>query len=202
MDDIFERMVVTEPITPVFTPSPTKNESRKPWLKLHRQLLTRFFIGIALITAISVAGMFLYSSPQAPQPLPSDPVPLRLRQAVNFSVYYPAPSKLPVGYRLDTSSFTGSAQAIVYVVRYSNQKLTFTVQQKPSESDIQDFYHTHLPLHTTVSTRLGEAAIGAIGSQTVVSLPTKSSAWLLVTGPPNVDKGELTQILESLIPAV
>lgn len=126
------------------------------------------------------------------------PVPLSIRQEVNFTVYYPVQSKLPTGYTLDTNSFTGDNNVVVYVVRYGNQKLTFSVEQKPSNSDIQAFYAQHMPLHSTVSSPAGTAAIGSINNQTVVSLPTKTNAWLLITCPLNVNSQQLDQVIRSL----
>ena len=154
--------------------------------------------GIVLIAALSLAAVVSFHHFRQSKP-PPDPVPLAIRQSVGFSVYYPDPAKLPAGYRLDMQSFSNNSLVVVYDVTYSgNQRLVFSVQQKPAATAIQNFTAKRLPLHLTVTTGIGTAAIGVIGTQTVVSLPTSGNAWLLVTGPLNTDQGKLSQVLQAL----
>lgn len=158
-------------------------------------------IASLLLILIGVGVFFYHSSKKHPTVI--DPVPLSIRQTAKFPIYYPDQSKLPADYHLDTASFTASKLVVVYKVNYDNgkQKLVFSVEQKPSSSDIQDFYKTHLPLSSTIDTPIGTATIGAIGQRTVVSLPTTSNAWLLITGPPKIDAAQLKQVLLSLTAA-
>jgi len=156
-------------------------------------------IGITLLALLIFAAIFSYHHIFNRTPVGFNPVPLAIRRSVRFPVYYPNPAQLPAGYRLDTASFTSSSLVVVYDVDYGHgQKLAFSVQQKPSRTAIQAFYANHLPLHTTISTAAGTATIGAIGSQTIASLPTNSQTWLIIAGPLNINQQQLSQVLHSI----
>lgn len=156
-------------------------------------------IGIALIAGIGWAAIIAYHHFGNHKRLPPDPVPLAIRQSVNFDIYYPDPAKLPAGYHLDTRSFSSNNLAVVYRVNYGNgQKLVFSDQEKPSDGDIQQFYAKHMPLHINVSTSVGTAAIGIIGTKAVASLPTNSNSWLLVTAPSNFDSNVFARVLRTI----
>jgi len=55
-----------------------------------------------------------------------------------------------------------------------------------------------MPLHTTLNTNVGVATIGALNNQSVVSLPTNTNAWLLITAPGNTNQDNLKTIIKSL----
>ena len=129
----------------------------------------------------------------------TDPVPTSVRRSVSFNIYYPVQSRLPAGYILNTSSFTSNKLAVVYEVSAPNQqKLVFSLQQKPSTTDLQVFNSKYLPLHLTVTTGVGVAAIGVLNQKTLVSLPTNSNAWILITAPINTNQDQLSQVLNAL----
>jgi hypothetical protein len=175
--------------------------SIKQTLRTYRQALYTLMTILAIVV-IGLSMSFLYNHLVRRQSAKFDPVPLAIRSSVNFTVYYPDPGKLPAGYTLNTQSFSGSGVAVVYNVDYSgNQKLVFSVQEKPSSTAIQTFYANHLPLHTNVSTSVGTAAVGAIGSQAVVSLPTNGDAWIIVTTPSNINQSQLRQVLQAITKA-
>lgn len=158
-----------------------------------------FIAGIILIVGVIWGGNLLYHRLSTHSQLSSDPVPLTIRQDVGFSVYYPNPSKLPDGYTLDVHSFTNGNQVVEYTVSSpNNQKLVFSVQPKPSDTEIQSFHKKNLPLHTTVTTPVGAAIVGAISHQAVASLPTSGDAWVIITAPANIDQGELSQVLQAI----
>src|SRR5262249_43557189 len=90
-------------------------------------------------------------------------------------------------------------QAIGYAVNYgSNQKLIFTIQVKPSDDEISDFYKDSIPLHINVDTSVGKAAIGVANNQTIVSLPTKDQSWVLIAAPTDVNQDQLKQVANSI----
>ena len=126
-----------------------------------------------------------------------DPVPKSVQSAVSFEVYYPDQSKLPIGYTLEVHSFSASTQAVVYVIRNNlGQNLNVSVQSLPSAAQMSYFNTSIIPLHTSVNTSIGTALIGAINSQTVVSLPVNKS-WILITAPGNINQSKLEQVIES-----
>lgn len=169
-----------------------------------KHTLNLFKWGIYIILGIVVIGILGWTVVLGGHRIgghtsPISPVPLSISKSVNFSVYYPVQSELPSGYTLDTRSFTSNELAVVYKVAYGHgQNLVFSVQKKPSKADIQGFYAKHLPLHNNVVTGVGAAAIGAISTQTLVSLPTTGNAWLLMTGPASVNQPQLKRVLQSI----
>ena len=131
-----------------------------------------------------------------------NPVPASIRESANFNVYYPNPNQLPLGYVLDTTSFESNNQAVLYTVSFgNNQHLIFTVQKKPSTSEIQGFYRVHLPLTISFKTNVGTAQIGVINNESIVSLPTNTNAWILMTAPLNANQAAIKQVLQSMTDA-
>lgn len=173
-------------------------EQIKRTIKILKRIIYGF-ISIILIAAIGWFAVYSYRHILVSKPAVQDPVPLSIRQGVGFSIYYPNSNKLPSGYVLDTVSFSSNGVAVLYDVDYGkDKKLHFSVQQKPSNAAIQDFYAKHIPLHTSITTSVGIAAVGAIGSQTVISLPTNGNAWVIITGPMSLDHEQLSQVLNSI----
>lgn len=150
---------------------------------------------VMLIVAGGVAGIWAYDHRS------DSLVPKVVRGKIDFPIYYPDPAKLPAGFVLDSSSFKSvSPEAVLYIVNYgTNKKLVFTVQKKPSDSELDNFNKQYIPIHRQVSTSVGTATIGAIGNQTVVSLPTKDSSWILMTGAPDMyNTSNLAQVLKAI----
>ena len=157
------------------------------------------FIVVIIITIFSlllVSYVYLYFKNNNTLPLP---IAKDTASLLGYDIYYPNQNLLPNGYVLNKNSFNENSQAIVYSVNYgNNSKIVFTNQLKPSESQIQEFYAKHMPLHSTLQTNIGTATIGAINGQTVVSLPTNTNAWILMTAPSNINQDELKQVLKSI----
>jgi hypothetical protein len=168
--------------------------------QLKKRKLPRLRTIILIVIAIGLAGsasalilMILLRPP--------DPIPAIIRRDLPFSLYYPSQSKMPKGYKLAISSFRllQAQKVLLYTVNGPNNlELIFSVEQAPSAQDIQGFYTSHMPLHITVSTNVGTAAIGAIDDKTVASLPAKGNSWILVSAPKNVSEPDLSQIMNSL----
>lgn len=129
-------------------------------------------------------------------------VPKKIRKSVNFSVYYPA--SMPSGYMLDTNSFRlAEAGVVLFSVTNSNSKdIVFSEQQQPSNTEIDKFISSYLPLNSTVQLPLGMARVGAYGSapniRTVLSLPIYNGPWLIVTAPSEINQADLVKITDSL----
>jgi hypothetical protein len=105
---------------------------------------------------------------------------------------------------LDLSSFSSPQQGtILYSVKYdTNKKIIFSIQAKPSDSEIQNFYTNYIPLRNHLKISLGNVEIGAYGTsdnlKTVASLPTNDGSWLIATAPPDINQNQLEQVLNSL----
>lgn len=142
-------------------------------------------------------GMWLYLHRSV------SPVPKSIQKSVSFPIYYPEQAKLPAGYNLDLRSFKNPVpNGISYIVRYSNgNKLVFSLQEKPSDSELQSFNANYIPLRNEVHTNIGLAEIGAYSKQgkveTLVSLPTNSPTWIIITAPYNINQDQLKEILKS-----
>jgi hypothetical protein len=125
-------------------------------------------------------------------------VPQAIQRSINFPIYYPVQAKLPNGYELIKNSFTTPASDVVlYTVKYPAGKFIFSQQQRPSSNDIANFESQRIPIHYTMATPIGQAAVGVIGGQTIISLPT-SNSWLLITGPQLARQKDILAVLNSL----
>lgn len=157
----------------------------------------------SLLVIAAAAGLYLRpksQSPAAAQPI----VPADIAAKVSFPVYYPDPKKLPAGYTLDRSSFGSPVKnGVNYKVSYGNGKsLVFSIQMKPSDSQLQTFNSSYIPLRIDYQTSAGQAEIGAYNNhgtiETLVSLPTPTNAWIIITGPQDTDQTNLKQVLKAL----
>ena len=148
---------------------------------------------VVVLAAAAAAWMFLGQDG-------SSPVPKNIQKQVSFPIYYPDPKKLPSGYHLDTSSFTNNKSAVLYAIKYAGgqQKVVISVQPKPSGDIVTNFNSQTLALHTTYQTPIGTATIGAIGTNSIVSLPTKDNDWIILTAPSNINQSHLRQVLSLL----
>jgi hypothetical protein len=157
---------------------------------LKRLSRTHLLFSIIILIVIIAVGLKLF--------IPAyDPVPNSVQLAVNFQIYYPDQSKLPIGYTLEVHSFSASNQAVVYAIRNNlGQTLSVSVQSRPSAAQMSYFNTSIIALHTSLNTSIGTALIGAINSQTVVSLPVNKS-WILITAPGDISQSKLKQVIES-----
>jgi len=156
-----------------------------------------------IVVVILATTMILYHLKQRH----ISPVPQSIAQSVDFPIYYPVQSRLPSGFTLDPGSFKQPIPTgINYTVTYGNQAtedLVFSLQPKPSDSALQKFDASYIPLHNSYQTSIGQAYIGAYNTkqvtETLVSLPVDSSdTWIIVTAPYNINQGQLKQVLSSL----
>lgn len=177
----------TDPVTSVAA-------NRSKW-RLPRPLLVT-----GLLVAIVMAGGITFFVQRMAN---GSPVSSDVQKAVTFPVYYPRQSKLPVGYQLDDTSFRlADTGVVIYSVQVRGQQLVFSEQQTPEGSVIDKFTSSYIPLHNTITTDRGKAAIGAAGQgsnlKTIVSLPITHGPWLIITAPANTKQSDVQQILQSL----
>jgi hypothetical protein len=129
----------------------------------------------------------------------TSPISEVIKKQVKFDVYYPDPTKIPAGYSVDYSDISVTPQALIYTINGpALLKLFVSEQTKPPEVQLHYFYTNQMQLHTDVKTNVGTAAVGAIRAQTVVSLPTNTNTWLLISANHSETAASLRQILVSL----
>jgi len=132
------------------------------------------------------------------------PVPKMVIKAVNYPIYYPDQKKLPSGYMLNINSFKNPvANGAYYTVTYNTGKqIIFSLQEKPSDRDLEAFINNYIVLHNDYQTSSGLAKIGAYNNhgvlETLISLPTNDKTWLIITAPPDINQNQLKQVLSSL----
>jgi hypothetical protein len=155
---------------------------------------------IVLVLAGALAGAVVLSQQPKKTRGPISPVPASISHAVNFKVYYPDQSKLPVGYIFDKNSFANPVKnGISYSVNYGNgSKIVFSLQTKPSDNELQTFNGNFIPLRIDIQTPLGQAESGVYREKTLASLPITNGPWVVVTAPKDINQQQLKQILSSL----
>ena len=164
--------------------------------KTRRKLPKKIIIIIALVIVLGAGAIYYFVFTKS-DTLPY-PIDRQTALTLGYDIYYPNQQKLPTGYILNKNSFYDTDQTLIYTATNGKTKLVFSDQAKPTDAQIQQFYAKNIPLHTTLTTSIGTATIGAIKNQTVVSLPTKSNAWLLITAPGSINQGDLTTIVKSI----
>ena len=178
------------------------NGLRRLWRmsKLDKRALQNLGV-VMLVIVISALVVFIYQQVS----VAPNPVPLNVRSKLDFPIYYPVLSKLPKGYTLNLKSFSyPTKNVLVFSVDYaSNNKITFSEQKKPSATEIQAFYADYMPLRNNYQTPVGQAEISAYNNggstlETVVSLPTNTSTWIIITAPPNINQNQLDQVLSAI----
>lgn len=175
-------------------PKPSANKPKKSRKKLLFSLLT-------LVTILALAGGVwnLLHHASKPSQAETSPVPASIRQAVSFPIYFPNSKKLPAGYSFNSSSFSAGSGAVEFVIYNGQHKVVFTEQAQPSEQALQQFATSRIPLHNSVNTTNGTALVGAIGNNTIVSLPTSDNTWIIISAPVNINQTDLKTVLNSLI---
>jgi hypothetical protein len=164
------------------------HSKRKLWL-----------IVAGVLLAVLIAGLAAWRLSASDSPAPDS-----IQADSGSGVYYPNAAKLPAGYTFDSSSINQAADGvtILSVKGGSDKSVSISQQAQPDSDVIENFIKTYIPLHTTISTSLGQAEMGASGQssnlKTVVSLPVKDGPWLIITAPADVSQPELKQIIESL----
>jgi len=148
---------------------------------------------------IILIGLAIWSVTKQPGGTLPYPIPKSEAKQLGFDIYYPSQKQLPAGYTLNMRSFETTNQVLIYSVSYGvNQKIIFSDQVKPSNSQIQAFYTRDLPLNTTLQTSVGLATIGAVNLETVVSIPTNTNSWLIITSPGSIKQNLLDSVLKSI----
>jgi hypothetical protein len=164
------------------------HSKRKLWL-----------IVAGVLLAVLIAGLAAWRLSASDSPAPDS-----IQADSGSGVYYPNAAKLPAGYTFDSSSINQAADGvtILSVKGGSDKSVSISQQAQPDSDVIENFIKTYIPLHTTISTSLGQAEMGASGQssnlKTVVSLPVKDGPWLIITAPADISQPELKQIIESL----
>jgi hypothetical protein len=154
------------------------------------------YLLILILLGIAGWGLYLFLSHRT-----VSPVPKNIRQAVSFPIYYPDPKKLPASYTLDTKSFTAAPDknGVAYWINYySGKRLVFSVQPKPSDSELQNVNSNFIPIRIDYQTPVGQAEIGTYNNQTFVSLPIINGPWIVITAPADINHDHLKQILKSV----
>lgn len=171
--------------------APSHNQAATHTPPKKRRRLRVVLILFVLLLAAGAAGYWYKSN------MLSSPIPANIRASVNFPLIYP--TKLPSGYHLDNTSFSSSGGVVLYSAQNGpGNKIAFTVQQRPSGFDFNNFYKQGLTDPSTFDTSLGQAALGTANGRPLGSLLTDTS-WLLVSSASkSVQSDDLRLILNNL----
>ena len=175
-----------------------KFKLRRPSLKDINNNRGWYAIGVTIVIVFIAWLIALISSNSV------SPIPKSISSAVSYAVYYPANSRLPVGYSLDKSSIElVNPKVVILVVKYSgNNMVVFNEQANPGASVISQYQTNYIPIHTTVWTPLGNAILGAYNDghsiKTVASLPVTNGPWIIITAPSNINQTKLKEVLDSM----
>jgi hypothetical protein len=124
-----------------------------------------------------------------------NPIPERIRQSTNVSLYYPA--ELPEGYAIKKDSFSLTSSVVTYyAVNSSSDKIIFSIQALPDKPDLEDFNKRVLQNAVPVVSDVGDATIGELQGRTVGSIVTKYSWVLITTSSDSVPKTAITATIK------
>lgn len=173
--------------------------NRDESLKRSRKISRWFYVSLGLVFVAIITGVVLWFITRQPAGTLPYPIPTSQAMQLGFDIYYPSQKLLPKGYTLTKGSFVTSNQVLLYsVMGPNNQRLAFSDQAKPTADQLLSFINNNIPLNTTLNAKIGMANISAIKSKTVVSLPTNTNAWLIITGPSTINQSILDDVLKSI----
>jgi hypothetical protein len=180
----------------VITDQVPKGKTAAPKRRLRRPV---FLMGAVVVILLLGLIIFIQHRIKA-----DSSVPVEIQKAASFPIYYPEQAKLPSGYSLDNTSFRfAQPGVVVYALQKGSQQLVFSEEETPDGDVVNKFTSSYIPLHNTITTGLGKAAIGAAGQgsnlQTIVSLPITDGPWLIITAPAGSKQSDMQQILQSLV---
>ncbi len=172
-----------------------RDELLRPSRKISKWPYIVLGLGIVIIL-VGLSIWFVTKQPPGTLPYPISKAEVK---QLGFDIYYPSQKLLPRGYTLDKRSFVITNKVLIYSVSYgNNNKIIFSDQLKPTNTQIQSFYTKYLPLNTTLQTNAGLATIGAINLRSVVSVPTNSNAWIIAAAPGSINPQTLSKVAESI----
>ncbi len=159
----------------------------------HYQRFLKILGVLVLIAVLTLGTIFiLRSHSKAP-----DPIPVSVQKSVNFPVYYPDTTKLPVGFSLDKKTISAKGDVLIMSINYGSGQIIISEQILPPSNALQQFYSQRIPLRNNLTTSVGQAAISALNNETFVSLPT-AKTWIIITAPTNINQNQLKQVLQSI----
>lgn len=169
-------------------------------MKPSRKIKRWYFVvpGVAIVIIVIVGSVIWFATRQPSGTLPY-PIPKSEAKQLGFDIYYPSQKLLPAGYTLNAGSFDTTNQVLIYSVSYgANQKIIFSDQAKPNSNQILQFVNDNIPLNTSLETNVGLATIGAIKTRAVISMPSNTDTWLIITAPGTINQAILNQVLKSI----
>lgn len=165
----------------------------RPWLALANRKNSL----IAIVSLIVIGGAV---GTVALRPQSADPVPVSIRHALKFDVYYPKDT-VPKSHAFNSSDFSiqDNGLALTFAVGVpGGPNLVISEQTKPTSEALALFYKTRMPLTVPIYSPVGTAQLGGLNNETVVSLPTTTNTWIIATAPFNADQGKIKQILSTM----
>lgn len=171
-----------------------EQDTLKPKRKSKKLLVFVTIFGTITIVGLSVLAYFSYFHTSVPQP--SDQVLQSIGDDV--ALYYP--KKLPEGFEAQPETITGqvdNSDLITYRISYGNENQLFvSVQPIPNDFDFVGFYKQTIRGEEFEASN-GEAYIGSLNNNSVVSLKT-NDAWILLNAPGGVGANELKEVARNL----
>lgn len=116
-----------------------------------------------------------------------------------YPLYYP--TRLPRGVQFNDSQEINhdNLAVIFYLTLPDDRRLIFTEQPLPSDFNFREFYRDHLNTETTITTPIGVATYGSLGTGTTVLASVEAGkTWLLIQAPDGVNLSLLKSILSRL----
>lgn len=159
--------------------------SKRKWLAI---------IGSSLLLIIvSIISAYYILPSRNSVPLP----PQSTLENINNDLPFYYPSKLPEGFSADEDTIGTQDNVTVYQIAYgNNQRMFVSIQPIPDNFDFVGFYNQTLQAQEFEANN-GEAYIGSLNDNSVVSLKT-ADAWILLNAPGGIGASEMQDIARSL----
>jgi hypothetical protein len=176
-----------EPPKPFSLPEETiSRPEHKPRYKSKRRYFKFKLLLILILLTASASTAYILLRPQYL-------IPKTIQQQMELTLYYP--SKLPSGYIVDKNSFQVSNQVLTFSASNNEDKILFTIQERPPNFDYPTFYTKGLTQADQFSTPLGQAGVGNANSRLIGSLPVDKTWVLLSSTSAKVKSADFREIL-------
>lgn len=180
---------------PVKTEKPL-SEFAKP--KRHRKRLIITIVCSLVLIVLVCIGVLLLIFKHDSATL-QNPVPAKLFDSVDYTVYYP--TNLPDGYKIDKQSFSSPQSGVIvfYLINSEGQKIYISQEARPTTFNFGGYYNNFKDKSETVTDN-GTIAVGKInnGSTEIASLATEKT-WIIANTASKTPLNQLRDMLNSLL---
>lgn len=180
-----------QPATPIAQPAHQAQPAAAPPRK-KRRIFKKALIVVVILIILGSAALLAYPKKKVLQ----NPLNPGIKSSVSYNLYYP--TKLPEGYKVDTTTIVVKNNTLAYAATKGNTRIVFTEQALPAAFDFKAFNQKYITEAQQFHTIYGPAIMGFNQGRLLAST-TSSNSWLILSSnSASVTGGELRLIMDNI----